>query len=298
MPRRVLAALVLTLSLSTATASRAQAVDPTYAGECVARLPREAFTRVPVFLAAETDSANRPILRTGAMLALGAGDRIRKAFGWTGGEREIPVGDSIQNWRHTHRGFLITAYPGGRFAWKRPPNASDTSLTAADRALERALLALADEGQRLSWPNDARSDSMSFKLYFTRSLVRQGGRIVPPQAYYPVPVFSLMVPWEDSVSIVQQPRVQYPLLSRRDFKEGTVIIEYVVDTTGLVDISTARDRWPADKPRYTGAQGNYYSQFVQAVRNGLRQARFRPGLVGGCAVRQLVVQPFNFALTP
>ncbi|HEU4996304.1 MAG TPA: hypothetical protein VFT29_15915 [Gemmatimonadaceae bacterium] len=297
MSRPVLA-FALTLSLSVATPARSQAVDPAYAGACVARLPREAFIRAPVFLAAETDSANRPILRGGAMLALVAGDRIRKAFGWTGGEKELPVGDSIQDWRHTHSGFLITTSPSGRFAWRRLTDAADTVLTAADRALEHALLALADEGQRLSWPNDARSDSLSFKLTFTRSLVRKDLRIVPPEAYYPVPVFSLMTPWEQPAEMVAPPRISYPLAPRRDFREGTFIIEYVVDTTGAVDINSVRDRWPANKPRLTGERGKYYADFVQAVRNGLRHARFRPELVGGCAVRQRVVQSFNFALAP
>ena len=68
--------------------------------------------------------------------------------------------------------------------------------------------------------------------------------------------------------------------------EGTVYVQFVVDTTGLVDTSSVRVLSSPDP------------QFEQSVRLALGQMQFRPAKRSGHRVRQLVEQHFRFTITP
>jgi protein TonB len=78
---------------------------------------------------------------------------------------------------------------------------------------------------------------------------------------------------------------RYPEMLRSANVEGTVIMEFVVDTTGRVEPSGVRV--------VEGA----HPLFEAAVRQALRGMRFRPAEAGGHRVRQLVRQPFTFSLS-
>lgn len=77
---------------------------------------------------------------------------------------------------------------------------------------------------------------------------------------------------------------RYPEMLRSAGVEGTVVAEFVVDTTGRVEPSGVRI--------VEGA----HPQFEAAVRQALRGMRFRPAEAAGGKVRQLVRQPFVFSL--
>jgi outer membrane biosynthesis protein TonB len=68
--------------------------------------------------------------------------------------------------------------------------------------------------------------------------------------------------------------------------EGLVKATYVVDTTGMVDITTFKVLL-SDDPRFT-----------QSVRDALGQTHFRPAKRAGKTVRQLVEQQFRFKIVP
>lgn len=68
--------------------------------------------------------------------------------------------------------------------------------------------------------------------------------------------------------------------------EGTVYVQFVVDTTGLVDTTSVRILSSPDP------------QFEQSVRLALRDMQFRPAKRSGHKVRQLVEQHFRFTITP
>ena len=78
---------------------------------------------------------------------------------------------------------------------------------------------------------------------------------------------------------------RYPETLRSAGVEGEVVAEFVVDTTGRVEAASVRFA--------AGA----HPLFEAAVRQALRGMRFRPAEAGGRAVRQLVRQPFVFALS-
>ncbi len=77
---------------------------------------------------------------------------------------------------------------------------------------------------------------------------------------------------------------RYPDILRSGGVEGQVLAQFVVDTTGRVDIASFR------------VLRSDHAMFEQAVRSALPRMRFFPAEIGGRKVKQLVQQPFVFAL--
>ena len=80
-----------------------------------------------------------------------------------------------------------------------------------------------------------------------------------------------------------QPR--YPDILRSAGVEGEVLAQFVVDTTGRAEAGSFK------------VLKSSHDLFVTAVKNALPGMRFIPAEVGGRKVRQLVQQPFTFAIT-
>jgi protein TonB len=66
--------------------------------------------------------------------------------------------------------------------------------------------------------------------------------------------------------------------------EGTVLAQFVVDTTGLVELSTFK------------VLSSTHELFTAAVKDALPAMRFTPAEAGGMKVRQLVQTSFPFTL--
>ena len=101
-------------------------------------------------------------------------------------------------------------------------------------------------------------------------------------------VDSLKVYTADQVDVVARPdstaaaSPSYPDSLHAARVTGTVIAEFVVDTTGQVELDTFN------------AVSSTHPRFTEAVRRALPAARFTPALLGGRRVRQLVQLPFRF----
>jgi TonB family protein len=76
----------------------------------------------------------------------------------------------------------------------------------------------------------------------------------------------------------------YPIDLLRQEIQGHAFVIYVVDTTGTADSSSLQ----VVRATHPG--------FVQAVREALPKMRFRPAILGGLKVRQLVQQNFAFKI--
>ncbi len=76
----------------------------------------------------------------------------------------------------------------------------------------------------------------------------------------------------------------YPEMLRTAGVEGTVLVMFVVDTTGRADMSTFKVLKTDNE------------LFSIAVKNALARMRFLPAEVGGKKVKQLVQQPYGFTL--
>jgi len=80
------------------------------------------------------------------------------------------------------------------------------------------------------------------------------------------------------------PAPSYPDMLRSAGVEGTVLAQFVVDTTGRADMSTFK---------VLKADHDLFASSIKAV---LPRMRFLPAEVGGRKVKQLVQQPFVFSL--
>jgi protein TonB len=68
--------------------------------------------------------------------------------------------------------------------------------------------------------------------------------------------------------------------------EGTVLAQFVVDSSGHADVSTFRVLQNTDP------------EFIASVKSALPRMKFRPALLNGRRVPQLVELPFSFVIKP
>jgi hypothetical protein len=259
---------------------------------CLARIPVDSMRRVPVYLAAEAnDSATRALLPNVSVLTQTVALRARALLGMQ--SDVLPRGEPTITWRNAPTGAAMIAYRDDRLAW----TASDSEGGPAFALLDRALLAVRSEGGPwFIWP-DSTVDSLVFELNLRVPTVdRQHRAYFAAPVRNGVPVFSILEPWEDQVHVIRQPRPRYPVVLDDRRVEAVVVVEFVVDTTGHVDVGTIKDRWPADRPRLRGELGAYYRTFLRTVSSALEDARFEPARIGGCPVRQRARMPFVFKL--
>lgn len=98
------------------------------------------------------------------------------------------------------------------------------------------------------------------------------------------PYFEFMVEKPvTEASNTQRPR--YPDILKSAGVEGDVLAQFVVDTTGRVELNTFK------------VLKTSHQLFEAAVRSALPNMRFIPAEVGQKRVRQLVQQPFVFAIS-
>lgn len=85
--------------------------------------------------------------------------------------------------------------------------------------------------------------------------------------------------------IVTSARPRYPESLRQAAIDGTVLVRFVVDTTGRVDMSSV------------AVVSSTHDLFTRAVRDALPGLRFKPAESGGHHVRALAEMPFEFQIT-
>jgi protein TonB len=107
------------------------------------------------------------------------------------------------------------------------------------------------------------------------------GPVAKPEGDQPYFEFMVEKPVSEA-SNTQRPR--YPDILKSAGVEGNVNAQFVVDTTGRVEINTFK------------VLSTSHALFESAVRSALPGMRFIPAEVGGKRVRQLVQQPFVFAI--
>jgi len=109
----------------------------------------------------------------------------------------------------------------------------------------------------------------------------EGGKGPVPQGDQPYFDFQVEKP------VVMAPGAQgpqYPDMLRTAGIEGTVLAQFVVDTTGRAEMNTFK------------VLKSDNDLFSNSVKNALQRMRFLPAEVGGRKVKQLVQQPFQFSL--
>jgi protein TonB len=105
------------------------------------------------------------------------------------------------------------------------------------------------------------------------------GPVVQDQPYFEFQVEKPVVPAPGNTG----PR--YPEMLKSANVEGTVMAQFVVDTTGRVEAGSFK------------VLKSDHDLFSQSVKSALQNMKFLPAEVGGRKVKQLVQQPFQFQLT-
>ena len=264
--------------------------------ECLDSLPRDVFTALPVLLDTRaTDSASVAILPAADILTQSIAEQVRSMV--SASAENLPSADSLLTWRQLGGDMAVTVYRDGRFSWAKlralgQTPEGDEGLELVDRSLRKTL----DSGERLFWPESAHGDSLIFTLSFVQPAIRQDRKVEPALVRVAVPVFTLLTPWTRDLVEVRPPKIVYAESSRAGAAEGRVILNFVVDTNGRIDMETVQEHWPSGRPKPRGNLGAYYNAFVAAAKRGLGTARFEPAVVGGCIVRRRAQQVYEFKL--
>lgn len=278
--------IVLAL-IATATPILAQSSD------CLAKLPPNVFTRVPVLIDTKADDSASAILPAADILTQILTERIRKSLGSETGP--LPQGDSVVSWRQLGGSVVVTAHHDGTFAWKKDTTVTaDFMGTSGLDILTRALSEASAGGDRVFWPDGAKQDSLSYRLTFESPGVRQNGKLEPLKVRVANPVFTLMIPWFKPAEMSEKPRIDYPIRPQSGSSEGKVILDFVVDTVGHIDPASVKEVPPPKK--LIGEEGAYYQRFLASTMRGVPSGKYKPATIAGCPINQQVRQSFDFKL--
>lgn len=285
---------------------------------CMQTLPASVFTRVPVYLViSERDSGAAKLLHyDAALLAERVAIRTRTLLGAR--PDSLPAGEPRVDWQSHGGSVMVTVHRSGPVTWRIDTTAvatnadgetldeyRETGIPEWQRRQRPSTLLLA-EAMRAEvaadppffvWPADARGDSLRIALRFTHPTIKPTGVVAGSVEERPAfPAFTLAEPWTTDVEELRSGRVEYPGHSSTRGVTGTIILEYAVDTLGMVEMRSVRDSWQSKRPRPQGDRARHYAAFVDAARRSLVKSRHRPALVGGCPIRQIVQKPFTYSI--
>jgi len=288
--------LIAAMLLLIAPAAAAQHA-PISVNECVRSIKPSELKRVAVFLqATPSDSASKVILPGADLFTQTAAIRIRELLG--GSDSKLPAGDSAVSWYSLFGELDVTVKPDGSFTWRTAEwGASADSIERSSLVLlSRVLSDLKGMNESVQWPDGVKRDSIVFNMSLITPGITKDRVVVPVTARQPIPAFTIGMPWESPVDYKDGPHIKYPSNARSIGAIGGVRLEFVVKADGKVDMKSVKEKWQPNERRPTPDERELYVQFLQAVKDGLRSATYKPAVIGGCAVDRLVQQFFSFVL--
>ena len=99
---------------------------------------------------------------------------------------------------------------------------------------------------------------------------------------------SVMENVDQPVQVISVPKPRYPKALRDSLFAARVVLQFVVDTKGRAEPNSSRVLLNTD---------TIHDDFVEAAKEAMLKAVFRPARHRGRLVRQLVQQPFTFSLS-
>lgn len=289
---RSLLTLAIAPVLVFASVAAAQIAHDTGTGNdaCLDTVSAGAMSRALVYLHPEVvgDSSAGAIGAAG-LLAQEAAGALRLLLGDSAST--IPRGEPRVDWRHMHGRLEMVLLRDGRHRVDGA-DSLDAGMALLAQAIER--VSPSEAADLLPTPGP---DSVRIAFTLVWPTVDHAGRVRSVDERPLVPAFTIAYPWVDPVAPLRIVQPRYPDWGRGVYPVGAVILDFVVDTSGRADRATIHDWWPAGRPRLAGQRGEWYDEFVRAVRASVEQSRYLPARIGGCPTRQLVRQPFQFLLT-
>lgn len=252
--------------------------------------------RVPVFLdAAMPESADSALLYQADSIAKRVAAELRIQLGAVG--EAVPEEDGRLAWYTLPAGIIVAFARDGTTSWNA--NDPDADSTAAS-LLGKAFDAVRARGNALiNWPKGYDEDSMLVRLSLFPAYM---GDMSPGIAFIDGARFRAFYLSEPELIptdlLPNQTLPDYPLQNERHHVTGSVLLQFVVDSTGHVVANTIHDVWPTGRARQTGGSAERYDDFVSSARDWAGTLRFEPARLGGCPVRQTVRVPLVFAARP
>ena len=290
--RRLKHAPVLLLCALYAVPAGAQK-QPIEIDSCLYRIPATAFKRVPVFLEATADPASRAILPGADLFTQSVAFKLRELVG--GDETRLAEADSSIWWASLWGEVTVTVDRRAPLTWRVAEwsAGADTLPRSALAALRKAIEAVAASGESIPLP-EGKETSWTFGMSLTNPLVTKQGKLIPVKGRQPVPVFTLLVPWEQPVEMIRLPQLEYSEFAKRLGATGSVRLSFTVDKSGRADPESVKEIFLAGEKRPVGEDRVYADSFIRAVKRALPSAKFAPANIGGCALNQVVQQVFDF----
>ena len=175
----------------------------------------------------------------------------------------------------------------------------DSMRRLGERLLGASLDSAVRAGEIFVWPDAyEKADSIAFAVDFVHPLPDATGKLQPMRVRHAAPLIAVHVASNEPVLPLSGPQPSFPRRALERGATGTIVMRFVVDTTGRVIPSTIADVGPAGTRRPRGNDGRVYQDFVRAVTDGLKRARYTPARFGGCAYPSLAQQAFVFDIAP
>lgn len=261
---------------------------------CMLSIPVKSFKTVPVFLqATSVGKASGGIMPFADLFTQTAAVRMREILG--GDPSRLPEADSVVAWYGLYGEVHVTVRRDGGFSWRTAEwsESADSLDRSSVRLINAVLGDLSKSGESVGWPEGAAGDSLIFGLSLTAPRVTKDMKIEPLEARQAFPAFSLAMPWASAVDYKKHPAIRFHQGVERG-KPATVQLTFVIEKSGKVDINTIREITSPGVPRQMGEDRRYQLDFLDAVKDALRIASYKPANIGGCVVRQTVQQDFFF----
>ena len=259
---------------------------------CLAAIPPEHMHRVPVFLQASIQGhSDSPLKPQANLMAQDVANEYRRLLGAAGST--VPDADTNFVWYSVPTQLALVSHRNGDVT---PRAISSGGDSAATLMLARAFDDVrARGGARVLYPGGFVDDSAVVYLTLRPEYVGDTSDPAQPDAPRTFAVFNLTEPeWVSAFPLPHQRLPKYPSESERHRIEGSVLMQFVVDTLGQVEVATVRELWPTGTPRLSGSQAEEHMAFVHAVTDWVGGVYFRPLRVGTCPRRQIVQLPVAF----
>lgn len=251
------------------------------------------ITRESVFLRASIADSDRSTLTTQTdFMAQQVAEAMRSMMG--GSAASLAEGDGTVHPGSVPAELDLVARPDGTVQRVATSRTGDTTATTL---LVKAFDATRANGDALLvWPDGYNADSIFVRLILNSLPVKHENSVIVQ--YNARPAYGIFHISEHSeapaLAMPNNREPSYPMSDRQRRVEGTLMLEFVVDTNGNPIRRTIHDLWPRDKPPLTGDLLHHYEDFVDASKRAAASWRFYPARLGKCHVPQIVQIPIRF----
>lgn len=220
-------------------------------------------------------------------------EHVRAALG--AAPNTIPESDSLVDWRDLDGSvpIALVIYRSQPTAWRADAIVSPANKRVLALYLD-VLRGMSPDDLWLVWPKGFKADSIMVHFYLTP--LGFGLPLGRPE----MAVFSADVATVPATPALPDHQVlpQYPRDAERKRVVATVILQFVIDTTGHAEPASITNLKPSPGSVDFPNALSYYGEFVEAARSAVLASTYHPGRRGGCLVAQLVQAPFTFAFPP